>query len=215
MTDPRENLAAFSERVLRRPLWPHQLAAADTDAFVTVIAAARRTGKTTLSEDLAIYTALRERNVIVLILSATEDAARRVTEGIGETLARSQLLRGSVVEGWARRIELTNGSKIVSLPASQRQVRGYGKRVRPVDPVVAAGQFLSATHGYVLLEIAGTFGHQGHGLQILASLARNLMVGLGDSPEAVERSLLTAAAASSEAHDARIRLATPRAILAG
>lgn len=88
-------------------------------------------------------------------------------------------------------------------------------RVRPVDPVVAAGQFLSATHGYVLLDIAGTFGHQGHGLQILASLARNLMVGLGDSPEAVERSLLAAAAASSEAHDARIRLATPGAVLAG
>lgn len=80
-------------------------------------------------------------------------------------------------------------------------------RVRPVDPVVAAGQFLSATHGYVLLEIAGTFGHQGHGLQIVASLARNLMVGLGDDREAVERSLLAASAASSEARDARIRLA--------
>jgi hypothetical protein len=64
----------------------------------------------------------------------------------------------------------------------------------------------------VLLEIAGTFGHQGYGLQIIASLASNLMVGLGDSREAVERSLLAATAASSEAHDARIRLATPAAV---
>ncbi len=88
-------------------------------------------------------------------------------------------------------------------------------RVLPVDPVVAAGQFLSATHGYVLLEIVGAFDHQGHGLQIIASLVSNLMVGLGDSREAVERSLVAATAASSQAHDARIRLATPGAVLPG
>ena len=82
-------------------------------------------------------------------------------------------------------------------------------RVRPLDPVVAAGQFLSATHGYVLLEIAGAFGHQGQGLQIIASLASNLMVGLGDGREAVERSLLAATATSSEALDARVRPAGP------
>jgi len=82
-------------------------------------------------------------------------------------------------------------------------------RVSPVDSVIAASQFLSATHGYVLLESAGAFAHQGHGLQIFASLASNLMVGLGDSREAVERSLLAATAASSDAHDARIRQATP------
>lgn len=82
-------------------------------------------------------------------------------------------------------------------------------RVHPLDAVVAAGQFLSATHGYVLLEIAGAFGNQGQGLQIIGSLASNLMVGLGDSREAVERSLLAATAASSKARDARIRLAAP------
>ena len=30
-------------------------------------------------------------------------------------------------------------------------------RIRPVDPVLASGQFLSATHGYLLLAIAGVF----------------------------------------------------------
>lgn len=68
-------------------------------------------------------------------------------------------------------------------------------RIRPVDSVVAAGQFLSMTHGYVLLEIAGVFGHEGHGLQVFGELAVNLMVGLGDSREAVERSLLATVAA--------------------
>jgi AcrR family transcriptional regulator len=62
-------------------------------------------------------------------------------------------------------------------------------RIRPVDPIVAAGQFLSATHGYVLLEIAGAFGREGRGGEVIGPLAVNLMVGLGDSRDAAERSL--------------------------
>lgn len=68
-------------------------------------------------------------------------------------------------------------------------------RIRPVDSVLAAGQFLSMTHGYVLLEIAGVFGSEGHGLQVFGELAVNVMVGLGDSREAVEHSLLATVAA--------------------
>ena len=65
-------------------------------------------------------------------------------------------------------------------------------RIRPEDPIVIAGQFLSATHGYVLLEIAHAFGEQGHGGQVIKPLAVNLMVGLGDRRKAVERSWLVA-----------------------
>jgi AcrR family transcriptional regulator len=68
-------------------------------------------------------------------------------------------------------------------------------RIGPVDTVIAAGQFLSATHGYVLLEIGGAFGRQGEGRQVIAPLAINLMVGLGDSREAAERSFRAALAA--------------------
>jgi AcrR family transcriptional regulator len=77
---------------------------------------------------------------------------------------------------------------------SLERVRDAG-RIRPVDPLVAAGQFLSATHGYVLLEIAGAFGQDGEGRQVIAPLAVNLMVGLGDDRAAAERSLAAAAAA--------------------
>jgi len=117
-------------------------------------------------------------------------------------------------------LEITDTGTLANFPEGQAaielMVRSLDRvidagRVSPVDSVVAAGQFLSATHGYVLLEIAGAFG-QGQGLQIAASVASNLMVGLGDSREAVERSLLAATAASSEAQDARIRLATPEAL---
>lgn len=132
MSDPALDLAAFAERVLRRPLWPHQLEAATSDRFITVIAKARRTGGTVLAEAMAMHEAFSHRACKVLVLSATEDAARRVTESINTTLGRSQLTRGAVVDGYATRIRLTNGSEIVSLPASQRQVRGYGQGVRLV-----------------------------------------------------------------------------------
>ena len=117
-------------------------------------------------------------------------------------------------------LEITDTGTLANFPEGQAAIEVMvrsldrviaAERVSPVDSVVAAGQFLSATHGYVLLEIAGAFG-QGQGLQIIASVASNLMVGLGDSREAVERSLLAATAASSEAQDARIRLATPEAL---
>jgi AcrR family transcriptional regulator len=65
-------------------------------------------------------------------------------------------------------------------------------RIDPIDPAIAAGQFLSATHGYVLLEIAGVFGDEGGG-DVILPLAVNLMVGLGDDREAAARSLEEAA----------------------
>ncbi|HEY2192365.1 MAG TPA: TetR/AcrR family transcriptional regulator [Actinomycetospora sp.] len=70
-----------------------------------------------------------------------------------------------------------------------------GGRLRPAEPLPVARQFLASTHGYVLLEIAGAFGEPGGGLATAAELALNLLVGLGDSREEAERSLVAAMAA--------------------
>ena len=72
-------------------------------------------------------------------------------------------------------------------------------RIDPVDPVLAAGQFLSATHGYLLLNIAGVVGTAGEDIGIARELAVNLMVGLGDDRAAATRSLGAAEAARGEA----------------
>jgi AcrR family transcriptional regulator len=75
-------------------------------------------------------------------------------------------------------------------------------RLDPVDPVLAAGQFLSATHGFLLLQIAGVFGGDGSdGVEagVAGAFAVNLMVGLGDDRAAATRSLEAAAAARAEA----------------
>jgi AcrR family transcriptional regulator len=75
-------------------------------------------------------------------------------------------------------------------------------RIDPVDPVLAAGQFLSATHGYLLLNIAGVVGHEGGDIGIARELAVNLMVGLGDDRAAATRSLAAAEASRAEAMEA-------------
>lgn len=67
------------------------------------------------------------------------------------------------------------------------------KEIRSVDPVAAAGQFLAATHGYVLLEIAGFFGNDGNGLAwVFAPMSLSIAVGLGANHEAAEAAGLAA-----------------------
>jgi AcrR family transcriptional regulator len=104
-------------------------------------------------------------------------------------------------------LDVTIAGRVVTFPEGQagldvmigsvERVIASG-RIRNVDPIVTAGQFLSATHGYALLEIAGAFGDQGKGLQVITELAINLFVGLGDSREAVERSAQAALAAHAQ-----------------
>jgi len=65
-----------------------------------------------------------------------------------------------------------------------------------------AGRLWSLIHGAVMLEIAGFFGHQDHGLtQILAPLTIDTLVGMGDDRDKAIRSLRAATAADSTTSD--------------
>lgn len=66
-------------------------------------------------------------------------------------------------------------------------------RIRDDGVPVLAGRLWSLTHGAVLLEIAGFFGHEDRGLtHILAPLVFDTLVGLGDARERIDRSVETA-----------------------
>jgi AcrR family transcriptional regulator len=68
-----------------------------------------------------------------------------------------------------------------------------GGMIHEVDTTIAAGQFLSATHGYVLLEMAGYFGSTGNGFAwVFGPMGLSIMVGLGATHEQAERSALNA-----------------------
>lgn len=68
-------------------------------------------------------------------------------------------------------------------------------RVRDDGVAVMAGRMWSIIHGAVLLELAGFFGREGHGLtQILGPLTVDALVGMGDDRQKTEQSLASAVA---------------------
>ena len=60
--------------------------------------------------------------------------------------------------------------------------------------VSTSAQFWSTIHGYVMLELAGFYGHAGDGgvISVLARLLANLLVAMGDSPDDLNASLVAA-----------------------
>ncbi len=69
-------------------------------------------------------------------------------------------------------------------------------RFSPGEPFVAAAQLWSGLHGYVTLEMSGAFGSAEQGLaRVFGPLSRTFAIGLGDSPEAADRSQSVAAQA--------------------
>jgi AcrR family transcriptional regulator len=102
-------------------------------------------------------------------------------------LAGIQKLSADVATPW----DLAEGVDALSvLVAAVERVIEAG-RIRPQEPRPAATQILSTTHGFVLLAMTSFIDSQG--LQdVMAPLAINLMVGLGDTRRRAERSLAVA-----------------------
>jgi AcrR family transcriptional regulator len=66
-------------------------------------------------------------------------------------------------------------------------------RIRDDGELNMAGRLWSLSHGAVMLEMAGFFGHEGHGLtHVLGPLAVDTIVGMGDRRERTVRSLARA-----------------------
>lgn len=115
----------FAREVLGLELWPHQREVIASKKPFRAIAAARQTGKSTLLAAEAIRVAFTRPGSTSLLLSATADAAKRLAADVTDLLRRAGLLDAAVEEENKSRIVLHGGSKIISLPASERQIRGY------------------------------------------------------------------------------------------
>jgi AcrR family transcriptional regulator len=98
--------------------------------------------------------------------------------------------------------DLTEAVDALSLPVSAVERAIEAGRIRSQDPASAATQILSATHGFVLLAMSGLIDAQGP-QEVMAPLAINLMVGLGDTRRRAEHSLAAAI-------EARASQGTPR-----
>ncbi len=63
-------------------------------------------------------------------------------------------------------------------------------RIRDDGSLIMAARLWTLTHGAVTLEMAGYFGHDGHGLtEILGPLALDTLVGMGDDRDKAMQSL--------------------------
>ena len=128
----RGDLLAFS-KLVRTPLAPWQAEALRLERRTTVIVAPRQVGKSRSLAVLGLWWAFRKRGQRVLIVSAGEEASRRLLGEVRRIVAGSGLLAGSVTDELAAVVTLSNGSEIRSVPASERQIRGWSVDLLLVD----------------------------------------------------------------------------------
>ncbi|MGH3276591.1 MAG: terminase large subunit domain-containing protein, partial [Streptosporangiaceae bacterium] len=120
-----ENPAVFAEILCGEPLWPHQEVVACSAARYRVLCAGRQAGKSRLLAVLALHEAFTVPGSRTLVVSAGEDAAKRVLAEVAALALGSPLLAGSVLDESKSVLVLSTGSTVLSVPASQRQVRGW------------------------------------------------------------------------------------------
>jgi len=128
----RDDLQAFSKAV-GRPLTDWQASALRLEAPITTVVAPRQSGKSRSLAVVALHSAFRRRKQHVLLISSSEATSRRLLRDILDIAAGSDLLAGSLVVEQAGLLTLTNGSQIRSVPASERQIRGWTVDLLLVD----------------------------------------------------------------------------------
>jgi len=120
----RDSLSVFSTEI-GVPLTRWQSQSLTLSKRTTSIVAPRQSGKSRSLSVLALWWSFRTPNQRVLIVSAGEEAARRLLTEVRRGATGSRLLSASVVDEQAGLLTLSNGSEIRSVPASERQVRGW------------------------------------------------------------------------------------------
>lgn len=127
----RNDLGAFGS-MIGQPLTPQQASLGGLDQRVTVVIAPRQAGKSRSLAMLGTWWAFRKPDQAVLIVSASDDAARRLLAQVKALVSRPPLL-ASVEGDLASTVLLSNGSVIRSVPASERAIRGWSVDLLLVD----------------------------------------------------------------------------------
>jgi hypothetical protein len=129
---------------------------------------ARQTGKSTTTAALAVHEILYRPRALVLLVSPSlrqsQELFRKVMD-VYEALGRPVLETGRS----ALRIELANGSRLVSLPGSEKTVRGFSsvtlavvdEAARVPDDLYRAVRPMLAVSGGRLVALSTPFGKRG------------------------------------------------------
>jgi phage FluMu gp28-like protein len=122
----------FAQVLCGAPLWEHQAAVVRSPARYRVLCAGRQAGKSRLFAVMALHRAFTQPGATVLIVSAGETAAQRLLAEVS-ALSSSPLLAPSVTDETKSTVILSNGSLIMSVPASQKQIRGWAVDLLVID----------------------------------------------------------------------------------
>src|SRR5680860_345724 len=128
----------------------------------------RQSGKTMTTALLGLHTAIYEPDSLVLILSPS----LRQSSEFFRTLSSLYTAIGAIVPSTAEtllRLELENGSRVLSLPASERTVRGLSRVAlllvdeasQVSDSLYATVRPMLATSGGRLIALSTPFGKRG------------------------------------------------------
>ncbi|WP_345377377.1 terminase large subunit domain-containing protein [Frondihabitans cladoniiphilus] len=128
-TDPGK----FAALILGQPLFDYQAEVAGSGATVRVMCAGRQVGKSFLLAALALFEATTRRNITVLFISAGEEAAKRLLGECSRLVSSSAGLDGSIVEETKTMLLFSTGSRIMSVPASEKQIRGISADLLVID----------------------------------------------------------------------------------
>ena len=147
---------------------PWQVDVARSRASRTLLNCCRQSGKTSLTAALALATAFRDPGALVLVLSPSlrqsQESFRKVLD---HYRACADPLPTSAES--ALRLELTNGSRIVSLPGTEGTVRGFSKvrllivdeAARVDDSLYYAIRPMLAVSGGRLMALSTPWGKRG------------------------------------------------------
>jgi hypothetical protein len=131
----RADLGEFA-RLVGRPLTSTQASDLALRKRITVIRGPRQSGKSRSLAVLALHRAFRSPGYRVLIVSAGEEAARRLLAEVRAIATSSPLLAGSVLDETVGLLTLSNGSEIRSVPASLKQIKGWSTDLLLIDEAV-------------------------------------------------------------------------------
>ena len=119
----KADVGVFARELVGQRLWEHQEEVARSQARIRSLLAGRQSGKSRTLSVLSLHKAFVQPDSLVLVISAGEAAARDLLGHIA-ALSASPILAGSVVDENLSQVRLSNGSRIISVPASMRQIRG-------------------------------------------------------------------------------------------
>jgi len=128
----------------------------------------RQGGKSTAAALLALHVALTEPGVLVLLLSPTQRQSGELLHTVAGLHGADESAITADAES-ALKLELANGSRIISLPGQERTVRGYAsvrllvidEAARVADALYYSVRPMLAVSGGDLVAMSTPFGKRG------------------------------------------------------